>query len=158
MTAELRVTWLMRSYYDARECWDGRADGSGVLLMPSDFRRGSYAELERQLAEMRDNGHRREWWHTTRRYRDGMRLSLDVPVRRTQKGAIPILPRNCELVGGAVFSGARRARVLVRRWPDKVNLDLADAGVRLLVETMYDGRRDRIVLPPAVFAVAYGGA
>ena len=47
--------------------------------------------------------------------------------------------------------------MLVRRWPDNVRVDLADAGVRLLVETMDGGRRDRIVLPPAAFAVAFGG-
>lgn len=67
------------------------------------------------------------------------------------------LPRNCELVGGAVFSGAKRATVLVRRWPDNVRGELADGGVCLLVETMYGGARERIVLPPAVSAVAFGG-
>jgi hypothetical protein len=70
---------------------------------------------------------------------------------------VPILPRNTELVGGAVLSGSRRARVLVLRWPDTVQLALAEAGVARLVRTMYDGRRERIVLPPAVAAVAFGG-
>ena len=152
-----RVVWLLRTYYDAREAWDGRADGEGVLLTPSDYRRGSYAELERCLAEMRDNGQRREWWHATRRYRDGTRAVLEVSVRRNRLGAVPVLPRNCELVGGAVFSGSKRARVLVRRWPDNVRVELAEAGVERLVETMYDGQRERIVLPPAVAAVAFGG-
>ncbi len=155
--AALRVEWLLRTFYDAREAWDGRADGSGVLLMPSDYRRGSYAELERCLADMRDNGHRREWWHVTRRFRDGRRLALEVPVRRTRQGAVPVLPRNCELVGGAVFTGSRRARVLVRRWPHNVQVELADAGVGLLVSTMYGGQRERIVLPAAVAEVAFGG-
>ena len=47
--------------------------------------------------------------------------------------------------------------MLVRRWPDNVRVDLADAGVRLLVATMYGGRRERIVLPPAVAELALGG-
>jgi hypothetical protein len=156
-----RVEWLLRTLYDAREAWDGRADGDGfsgvLLLMPSDYTRGSYQELERCLVDMRDNGRRRLWWHATRRYRDGERKAIDVPVRRTQRGAVPILPRNCELVGGGVLSGQKRATVLVRRWPDTVRVELADAGVELLVATMYGGRRERIVLPPGVAAVAFGG-
>ena len=99
---------------------------------------------------MRDNGQRREWWHVTRRYRDGARVVLEVPVRRSRRGAVPLLPANCELVGGAVVSGAKRARVLVRRWPDSVRPELARAGVDRLVETMYGGQRERIVVPPAV--------
>ncbi len=125
--------------------------------MPSDWSRASYQELERCLVAMRDNGHRRLHWHATRRYRDAERLALEVPVRRTRLGATPVLPRNCELVGGAVLSGSKRARVLVRRWPDNVRVELADAGVRLLVETMYGGHPERIFLPPAVAAVAFGG-
>jgi hypothetical protein len=35
--------------------------------------------------------------------------------------------------------------------------ELADAGAELLVATMYGGQRERIVLPPAVAAVAFGG-
>jgi hypothetical protein len=35
--------------------------------------------------------------------------------------------------------------------------ELAVDGVKLLVQTMYGGRRERIVLPPAVAAVAFGG-
>ena len=82
---------------------------------------------------------------------------LEVPVRRGRFEAVPILPRKCELVGGAVVSGSKRATVLVLRWPATVRLELAAAGIRLLVETMYGGRRERIVLPPAVAAVAFGG-
>ena len=36
-----------------------------------------------------------------------------------------------------------------------MRVDLADAGVRLLVTTMYRGQRERIV-PPAVAGVAFG--
>jgi hypothetical protein len=53
-------------------------------------------------------------------------------------------------------SGARRARVLVRRWPESVRPELAEAGVRRRVELMYGGARERIVLPPAVAEVAFG--
>ena len=141
--------------------WDPRSNGDSyggpLLLLPSDWSHASYGELERCLRELRDNGHRREWWHVTRRYRDAERLALDVPVRRSRQGAVPVLPARCEIVGGAVFSGQKRARVIVRRWPDTVRGELADAGVGLLVATMYGGRRERIVLPPAVAAVAFGG-
>jgi hypothetical protein len=78
-------------------------------------------------------------------------------VRRTRQGAVPLLPANCELIGGAAISGSKRARVLVRRWPEDVRLDVAEAGVERLVQTMYGGRRERIVLPQAVAAVAFGG-
>ena len=47
-------------------------------------------------------------------------------------------------------------RVLVRRWPENVRAELAEADVRRLVETMYGGRRERIVLPPTVAEVAFG--
>ena len=56
----------------------------------------------------------------------------------------------------AVFSGSRRARVLVRRWPETVSQDVADAGVERLVELMYGGDRQRIVLPPVLWAVVAG--
>jgi hypothetical protein len=106
---------------------------------------------------MRDNGRRREWFHATRRYRDARRVVLEVPVRRSRLGAVPLLPPNCELVGGAVYSGERagtRSRTALAR---ERALNFADAGVRLLVATMYGGRRERIVPPPAVAAVAFGG-
>ena len=78
-------------------------------------------------------------------------------MRRNRQGAAPLLPRNCELVGGAVYTGAERARVIVRRWPENVRAELAEARVRRLMELMYDGARERIVLPPAVAVVAFGG-
>jgi hypothetical protein len=37
-----------------------------------------------------------------------------------------------------------------------VRVELAEAGVALLVGTMYSGRRERIVLPSAVAEVAFG--
>jgi hypothetical protein len=155
--AETRVVWLLRTWYDVREGYGTESTGRGVRMMPGDWSLYSYPELERCLSELRDNGHRREWWHLTRRYRDAERVTLEVPVLRTRGGAVPLLPRNCELVGGAALSGSKRARVIVRRWPGNVRVELADAGVRLLVETMYGGQRERIVLPPAVAAVAFGG-
>jgi hypothetical protein len=44
----------------------------------------------------------------------------------------------------------------VRRWPETVSQDVADPGVDQLVQLMYGGRRERIVLPLAVAAVAFG--
>jgi hypothetical protein len=100
---------------------------------------------------MRDNGARRLWWHATRRYRDGERVVMVVPLRRTRRGPVPVLPRRCELVGcAALVVGQRRATVIVRRWSEKVDQHLADAGVARLVETMYGGDVQRIQLPPAV--------
>jgi hypothetical protein len=149
-----RVRWLLRTWHDVRQGGYGaESTGAGTIMMPSDWACYSYPELERQLWEMRDNGARRLWWHTVSRYRDARRLALDVPVRRSRLGAVPVLPPHCELVGGAVFSGAKRACVLVRRWPENVRPELADAGVRRLVELMYRGDRQRIQLPPAVAAL-----
>jgi hypothetical protein len=131
--------------------------GGGVKLMPSDWHRGSYRELEVALAEMRTNGCRPLWYHAVRRYRDATRATIEVLVRRTRRGPLPLLPQNAELVGGAVIIGARHARVIVRRWAADVDQQLADAGVEHLVRTMYGGRRERIVLPPAIAAVAFAG-
>jgi hypothetical protein len=156
--AATRVVWLLRTFHDVRQGGYGAdSTGAGVRMMPSDWGRYSYPELERCLIELRENGRRREWWHCTRRYRDGVRIVLEVRVRRTRLGAVPVLPRNCELAAGAVWTGEKRARVVVRRWPEDVRLDVAEAGVRHLVEMMYGGQRERIVLPPAVAAVAFGG-
>jgi hypothetical protein len=105
---------------------------------------------------MRDNGDRQLWFHTIRRYRDATRVVLSVPVQRTRLGAVPILPPNTELISAAVLSGAKLARVLVRRWPESVSAELAEAGVERLVELMYDGHRERIQLPRAVAEVAFG--
>jgi hypothetical protein len=77
--------------------------------------------------------------------------------RELATGAVPPQRRCTELAGGAVASGEKRATMIVRRWPENVRVELADAGVRLLVGTMYGGRRERIVLPLAVAAVAFGG-
>ena len=49
----------------------------------------------------------------------------------------------------------RTSCVLVRRWPASVRVELADAGVALLFQTMYRRPpRGGTVLPPAVAAVA----
>lgn len=153
MTAESRVQWLLRTWYDVREGYGRDSTGQGVRMMPSDWARHSYPELERRLIDMRDDGHRREWWHATRRYRDTERVVLDVPVFRSTRGPVPLLPAHCELAGGAVWTGDKRARVIVRRWPATVNLSMAEAGVAHLVKVMYGGDVQRIVLPPAVMAV-----
>jgi hypothetical protein len=67
--AEARVTLLLRTLDDARVAREANAAGGGALLMPSAYHEGSYAELERRLDYMRDNGGRKPWWHATRRYR-----------------------------------------------------------------------------------------
>jgi len=62
--------------------------------------------------------------------------------------------------GAGLAEGEKPSRpslVATWRWPENVRPELAAAGVERLVQTMYGGRRERIVLPPGVAAVAFGG-
>ena len=101
MTAAQRVALLLRTLDDARVAWEANASGGGALLMPSTYHEGSYAELERCLIDIRENGHRREWWHATHRYRAGALRTLTVPIRQLRMGPRPVLPPRTELVAWA---------------------------------------------------------
>jgi hypothetical protein len=156
LTAAERVVLLLRTFYEAREYWDARSGGDGPQLMPSVWREGSYIELERRLADLRDGADRQLWFHATRRYRDGEIVSLEVPVRRTVRGPTFTLPPCCELVAGAVKLSDERTLVRCYRWRSDVDEALAAGGVLLLTELMYDGRRDKIVVPDVFHRRALG--
>jgi hypothetical protein len=97
--------------------------------MPSAYHEGSYAELERCLIDVRDKGHRREWWHATGRYRLGESRLLTVPIRRLRSGPRPVLPPRAELVAWAgPITGEKTARVRVYLWAESVDQVLADEG------------------------------
>jgi len=156
MTAEQRVILLLRTYYEAREGWDSRSSGGGVRLMPSAWHEGSYVELERCLADLRDGENRPLWFHTTRRYRDGEHVSLQVPVHRTRLGPSFVLPACCELEAGASNVTDRYASVKVYRWRSDVRDGLAEAGVQHLTASMFQGRHWRITVPDVFYRRAVG--
>lgn len=141
---------LLRTLADALVDWQPSADGSGVTFMPSMYHEGSYAELERALAEMRESGHRPQWWHVCHRYRWGVEQWLVAPVTRTQTGQIIHLPANTELVASGPAVGPKHALVRVYRWHDRVRPVLVAEGVEWLVLNMYQGDYGRINLPRSV--------
>ncbi len=155
MTAEQRVQILLRTLDDARIAWEANAAGGGALLMPSAYHEGSYRELERCMIEMRENGHSARV----------VACPASLPSRRTThdhgpgssaSGPRPVLPKRVELVAGGTVSGDRTARVRVYVWDERVDQQLADEGVRLLVRIMYDGDRQRITVPKAIWDAAVG--
>jgi hypothetical protein len=156
LSAEERVILLLRTFYEAREYWDGRAAGEGVKLMPSVWHEGSYPELEDRLIELRDGRGRALWFHATRRYRDGEWVTLRVPVARTLRGPVLQLPPHCELAVGAADISEREVTVKCYRWRSDVKQATADLGIDTLVKRMYKGRRDRIIVPDAFFRRALG--
>ena len=156
LLAEDRVILLLRTYYEAREHWDSRSNGSGPRLMPKTWHEGSYDELERQLALLRDGADRALWFHCTRRYRDGEHVHIIVAVQRSIRGPRYVLPESCELVAGAANVSERLASVKVYRWVKDVDQFLADLGVATLVNRMFRGRRDRIVVPDFFLRRALG--
>lgn len=156
LSAEQRVVLLLRTFYEAREYWDSRSGGDGPKLMPSVWSEGSYPELEHHLAELRDGRERPLWFHVTRRYRDGDQISIEVPVLRSLRGPTFVLPAHCELVAGAVKLTEKVTRVKCYRWRSNVDQALADLGILTLIDRMYDGRRDRIVVPDVFYRRALG--
>jgi hypothetical protein len=156
LSAEERIRLLCRTFYEAREAWDSRSNGDGVKLMPSLWNEGSYLELELQLAELRDSPNRSLWFHTTRRYRDGEIVTVQVPVHRSARGPSFALPACCELEAGAVSVAERVANVRVYRWRSDVDQYLADLGIDTLAKRMFRGRRDRIVIPDFYYRRALG--
>ena len=156
LTASERVVLLLRTFYEAREYWDPRSSGDGVRLMPSVWHEGSYPELEARLAELRDSAERPLWFHVTRRYRDGESVSVEVPVIRTVRGPSFVLPACCELLAGAVNLSDRLTRVRCYRWRSDVDQALADVAIATLIDRMYRGRRDRIVVPDVYYRRALG--
>jgi len=157
VTAAQRVALLLRTLDDARVAWEANAAGGGALLMPSAYHEGSYAELERCLIDMPENGHRREWWHAVQRYRAGELRTLTMPLVRLRSGPRPVLPERAELVAWAgPITGEKTARVGVYVCLEAVDQRLADEGVRLLVGTMYGGDVQRIAVPQAIYQAVTG--
>ena len=116
LSAQQRVIELLRTLAEARVDRTGRADGNGVLLMPSMWNEGSYAELEARLIDLRYE--RSLWWHVCHRYRFGTTRIILAPVIRRirygQREPTVSLPKRCELVAGVpvheVQAGSRLAR------------------------------------------------
>jgi hypothetical protein len=130
--------------------WDGRADGEGVLLMPSPYNEGSYRELEARLTDLREQ-HRQLWWHVNQRYRFGESRVILATVIRRKGGAQFSLPPRTELVAGGPSVGSRLAVCRVYQWSERVRPDLVVEGVDVLTRSMHDGRADRIWLPSTVY-------
>jgi len=156
VTAQERVVLLLRTFYEARESYGAGSVGDGVRLMPSVWHEGSYPELEFRLAELRDGRGRRLWFHSTRRYRDGEWVTLDVPVVRTRRGPSFTLPPCCESVVGAASLSDRVSRVKCYRWRSDVDQATADHAIGVLIEMMYDGSRERIQVPEVFYRRALG--
>lgn len=147
------VVELLRTLEEAATSWDSRASGGGVLLMPSLWNEGSYAELQLRLGEMRDDPRwRPAWWHASHRWRWGETRKVVVPVRQTRSGVAPVLPRFTELValGQTFWDEAGRRRVMevrLYRWSEYVDLERAELGATRLVERMHGGNTELLRLP-----------
>ena len=147
---------LLRTHHDARTAWDTRSGGGGALLMPSLYHEGSYAELERRLADMRDDQlYRQRWWHLSHRYRWGIVRRDTVPCRRTRRGPIPRLRPHTELVSAGPIHGQRMS-CLVYEWRPDVQPHQVELALDHLLATMHGGLSYRIMLPPEVFQRALG--
>ena len=121
---------MLREYRDARETLNGPrdypGDGTSVQLMPPTWN-DSYRQLE-QILDYMHHDRRRQWWHTTQRYRDAVvkreRVYLDDRDRIR-------LPHHAELVSRSWTKNRdRTAYVLVRKWDPAVRQKVADDGVR----------------------------
>lgn len=150
MNANARVIELLRTIDDARVAWEAGAAGGGASVMPSVWNEGSYQRLEEALVELRDSDDtRRLWWHASFRYRYVDLVWVDVPVRKTVRGPVLVMPARSELVARGSLHGERRARVRVRRWSDAVDDKLAAQGVRHLAWLLRDDPKG--IHLPAVF-------
>jgi hypothetical protein len=146
---ERRVVVLLRTLNDARQAWDVRSGGDGVLLMPSMYREGSYVELERVLRVMRDStGHdvRQMWWNVSARFIWVQRRLVTVHVSRSRKGPVPQVPPFSELETVVDLQG-NEARIRLSCWNDRVADELVERGVSWIADSMFDGDPGRVVLP-----------
>ena len=143
------VVELLRTLEEAQSDFVPWTDGGGVRLMPSTYTQGSYAELLDRLAEMRDNGHRSEWWHISSRYLWGTIKRDYLSTRKTTKGRIAVMPPRCEtplIVGEVVWPGGLQ-QVQYYTWAERVDLKIVDRGIDHLVATMYGGDTTKLRLP-----------
>lgn len=143
------VVELLRTLVEAREGFNP-GNGDGVRQMPTLYHEGSYAELELRLSEMRDNGRYVEWWHVSHRWRLESfvpRRKLLVNYLRTKKGIQPLLPPRCELAIVGDVVDRRSMIVFCYVWSERVDPEIANDGVRTLVELMHDGDTTKLALP-----------
>lgn len=141
------IVELIRTLDEARTDQHPSGDGGGVIQMPVLYTHGSYAELERRLAEMRDSEFRQQWWHLSMRYRWGCVRRLHVRSRKTRKGRVPEIPARTELriIEGMSIDGLVWVHCYL--WSDRVEPRFVNAGVRRLLATMYDGDTSKLTLP-----------
>jgi len=152
------LTELLRTLADAQTAWDARSGSGGVLLMPSPYHEGSYAELERRLAAMRDHPRQRTyWWHLSHRYRWGITHREHLPYRSTRQGPRPRLRPCTELVSAGPTQGKHMA-CIVYEWRPEVQPLLVETGIDLLLATMHAGNPARIRLPQAAWERLLGVA
>lgn len=157
-SAEGKIVELLRTLDLAREAWDSRSNGNGgPILMPSLYHDGSYDELEKRLAEMRESAATKlTWWHTTRRWRYVVEVGMLVKVVRRARGPELMLPPRCELMTGTSISGDGWAKVTVRRWHELVDEGRAWEGVEHLKARMHGGDVEQIRLPDPLLRRALG--
>jgi len=146
LTPTATLVELLRTLDEARTAWEAGSRGDGVVMMPSAYHEGSYAELELRLTEMRDNGRRPEWWHLSHRHRWGTERQRHVPVRRTRRGPEPVLPGHTELLGVSTVTG-NTVLVNVYEWSPRVDERMVERGLAYLLTTMHEGDRWRLQLP-----------
>lgn len=151
------ITELLTTLELAEHDWNPGSLGDGVRGMPSLYRQGSYAELERCLDEMRDDlAWRQPWWHVTHRYVFGLDVRIRVPYRRTLKGPMPNMPGRTELLFVEEILDSKTMVVRGYRWHERVEQQHVDAGLDRLLSTMYDGNTSRIHLPRELLYRALG--
>lgn len=150
LAAQDRVIELLKTFNEARVTYGRGSTGNGVILMPSMWHEGSYAELEQRLKQMREGKQRPLWWHLSHRYRWGVERTILCPVVRRRLGPEFVLPRFTELVAGGPAVGSKHAIARVYSWSEKVDDATVGKGVRVLTDLMFDGDWTRIELPKVV--------
>ena len=152
LDAEARVVALMRTLYEAEVSYGipSSETQSRGWPMPSLWNEGSYAELERCLAILREGPQRPLWWHACYRYRFGVEKVVVVRVRRLRKGPKLDLPPRSELIAGGAAVGSKAVYARIYQWSADVDQDMADQGVKVLTEMMFGGREELIQLPKSV--------
>jgi hypothetical protein len=156
LTHTQRLIELIRTLHDAQTTWNPQSNGDGPRLMPTMWTQGSYAELEHQLRNLRDNPETRTaWWHTSHRYRWGTTRKTTVPIRRTRQGPVPRLPANTELVSAGTIDGHHQ-HVVVYQWRLDVNQAHVNNGIDVLLERMHNGQPHMIRIPHDIYCHAAG--
>lgn len=159
VTADYKVTVLLRTMEEAKIAWDDRSGGDGPgRVMPSMWHEGSYVELESRLKEMRDLGgeSRRLWWHVSYRYRFGIHRSVLVKITKTPRGPVLMLPPRSELIVAGEVIGDGWVKAILYQWDERVKEELAEEGVKRLVKIMYEGNREQLHIPRVFLDRALG--